>query len=198
MQCAKCGYVRQAGDTAPDYECPACGRVYAKTAAAPPPPRFAAIVDDAPPRPSAARLVVVAMIAVVVGSIVLGVSWGISEYRHARSVDRHQADLAQIEELVQRWDDAVNLAHSTARMALGDRIAAMQALHREARVVTLRTPCMKGAAGTLAQAMDLTIAGFIDFMGQRETDSRTTLTDAARVQAQFLDEARNCMANAGG
>lgn len=29
-QCPKCGYVRQPGDTAPDYECPNCGVVYEK------------------------------------------------------------------------------------------------------------------------------------------------------------------------
>lgn len=28
--CPKCGYTRQAADTAPDYECPKCGVVYAK------------------------------------------------------------------------------------------------------------------------------------------------------------------------
>ncbi len=28
--CPKCGYVRQPGDDAPDYECPKCGVVYAK------------------------------------------------------------------------------------------------------------------------------------------------------------------------
>jgi hypothetical protein len=28
--CPKCGYVRQAADTAPDYECPKCGIVYSK------------------------------------------------------------------------------------------------------------------------------------------------------------------------
>lgn len=33
MQCPKCGYVRQAGDKAPDYECPRCGVVYAKVRA---------------------------------------------------------------------------------------------------------------------------------------------------------------------
>lgn len=29
-KCPKCDYVRQAGDAAPDYECPKCGVVYAK------------------------------------------------------------------------------------------------------------------------------------------------------------------------
>ena len=28
--CVKCGYVRQPADSAPDYECPRCGVVYAK------------------------------------------------------------------------------------------------------------------------------------------------------------------------
>ncbi len=31
--CVKCGYVRQASDTAPDYECPKCGVIYAKAEA---------------------------------------------------------------------------------------------------------------------------------------------------------------------
>lgn len=33
-ECPKCGYVRQATDTAPDYECPRCGIVYEKFIAA--------------------------------------------------------------------------------------------------------------------------------------------------------------------
>jgi hypothetical protein len=32
--CVKCGYVRRATDTGPDYACPACGVVYAKAEAA--------------------------------------------------------------------------------------------------------------------------------------------------------------------
>jgi len=41
MKCPKCGYLRQPSDTAPDWQCPACGVVYAKAlqasqAAAPP------------------------------------------------------------------------------------------------------------------------------------------------------------------
>ena len=28
--CPKCGYVRQPTDTAPDYECPSCGIIYAR------------------------------------------------------------------------------------------------------------------------------------------------------------------------
>lgn len=34
MQCPKCGYERQAGETTPDYECPKCGVIYAKYAEA--------------------------------------------------------------------------------------------------------------------------------------------------------------------
>lgn len=33
-KCMKCGYVRQDSDSAPDYECPKCGVVYAKAEAA--------------------------------------------------------------------------------------------------------------------------------------------------------------------
>ncbi len=34
--CTKCGYTRKPGDTAPDYECPKCGVVYAKAAGSKP------------------------------------------------------------------------------------------------------------------------------------------------------------------
>ncbi len=33
-KCLKCGYLRSSSDTAPDYECPNCGAVYAKVEAA--------------------------------------------------------------------------------------------------------------------------------------------------------------------
>jgi hypothetical protein len=46
MICPKCGYERQAADTAPDYECPRCGIVYAK---------FKSLQEPAQPQQSAAR-----------------------------------------------------------------------------------------------------------------------------------------------
>jgi len=33
IRCKKCGYVREETDSAPDYECPKCGVVYAKVEA---------------------------------------------------------------------------------------------------------------------------------------------------------------------
>ena len=33
MKCPKCGYVRSAADTAPEWQCPSCGVAYAKVAA---------------------------------------------------------------------------------------------------------------------------------------------------------------------
>ncbi len=33
MKCPKCGYVRSAAETAPDWQCPSCGVAYAKVAA---------------------------------------------------------------------------------------------------------------------------------------------------------------------
>lgn len=44
--CPKCHYTRQPDDTAPDYECPRCGLVYAKYK---PPPAPAPVVEKAAP-----------------------------------------------------------------------------------------------------------------------------------------------------
>lgn len=53
--CPKCGYVRQASDPAPDYECPKCGVIYAKVrpleGTAPAPAR-----EDQPNRPRGERV----------------------------------------------------------------------------------------------------------------------------------------------
>lgn len=46
MQCPKCSYVRKPTDTAPDYECPQCGIVYAK---------FNAVLSDEEKRKNALR-----------------------------------------------------------------------------------------------------------------------------------------------
>lgn len=49
--CPKCHYVRRPGDTAPDYECPSCGIVYAKFVPRPDPPPRPVPPPEPPPEP---------------------------------------------------------------------------------------------------------------------------------------------------
>jgi predicted nucleic acid-binding Zn-ribbon protein len=71
IQCPKCGHVRSPNETAPDWECPACGIVYAKyrapaARAAVPQPATAPRIPTAPARtPLTFRKVV------TVGSLIL-------------------------------------------------------------------------------------------------------------------------------
>jgi predicted RNA-binding Zn-ribbon protein involved in translation (DUF1610 family) len=50
--CIKCGYARRDTETAPDYECPACGVVYAKAEAAQAAARSRAVPTAAPRHPA--------------------------------------------------------------------------------------------------------------------------------------------------
>ena len=58
--CVKCGYIRQATDRAPDYECPKCGVIYAKAEAVQHPPEAVTTTEQIPeisnPKPSRALI----------------------------------------------------------------------------------------------------------------------------------------------
>lgn len=72
--------------------------------------------------------------------------------------------LAQIEPLLAEWQDAVELADSTARIALSPMVRDMQRIRRE--IEDIPPPdCAQHGRSLLISGMDSIIDAFIDFMG---------------------------------
>lgn len=183
--CTKCGYTRKPGDTAPDYECPKCGVVYAKAATRPAPRTTGR--ETAPKR--SGGLIVVALVLAVGASV-----WWVSSKNSTASsspavppavamADKKKAEEAaflkrqdeererellvkaekDLERLHSRWKDASALAGSTARIALATPVASLQAIRREA-VEMVVPACLDGSKEALLQGMDKEIEGYMTFM----------------------------------
>lgn len=86
--------------------------------------------------------------------------------------------------LLGRWQDAITVANSTARIALDEPLADMQAIRRDVEQLDA-PPCAEQAQAALVASMDHTIEAFLLFM-QEATN--------ARINAEF-EESTNEMNN---
>jgi len=73
--------------------------------------------------------------------------------------------LAQIQPLLEEWDDAVEVANSTARIALSPMVRDMQGIERDVEDVTV-PDCARHGSGLLIDGMGSVIDAFIAFMGE--------------------------------
>lgn len=73
--------------------------------------------------------------------------------------------LSEIEPVLTEWQDTVDVADSTARIALSPVVQDMQRLRRDAADVAAPS-CAHDASGLLIIGMDDVVAGFVDFMGE--------------------------------
>ena len=75
--------------------------------------------------------------------------------------------LTEIKNIEQRWSDGIQLAHSTARIALSNQVANLQSIKRDLDNVAV-SECMQDAKTLLASHMELSIQGFLGFMQEDE------------------------------
>lgn len=75
--------------------------------------------------------------------------------------------IANVEDLIQRWDDANAIANNTARIALSEPVSELQALRREAANMTSPT-CAEEVHEQLLRYMNLTIDSYLAFMSESE------------------------------
>ena len=68
-------------------------------------------------------------------------------------------------DLYRRWADAERLALSTGRIALSGPIAAMQAIQREAEIIT-SPACLDDARKALVDLTQKSSQGLLEFMGK--------------------------------
>ena len=70
----------------------------------------------------------------------------------------------ELRDIGQRWDDEVQLANSTGRMALADRVAELQDIRRETQNQDW-PECAEDAQSALVDVMDAAIDAFLAFLG---------------------------------
>lgn len=140
-------------------------------------------------------LVVLLVIVLAIGG---GVFWKLNAkwQREAAIEEASTAILLQIADQVRllgRWNDALSLAGSTPRVALSGPVAKLQDLKREAEKQRV-SGCLVEPTVELVGAMDLIIAGFLDFMANTpgadlRGEERSLLIDAklAKYRAALKD-----------
>ena len=77
--------------------------------------------------------------------------------------------LADIQPLLEDWQDTVEVANSTSRIALSPVVQDMQAIRRDIADVPV-PDCAQNASGLLMIGLGDVIDSFLDFMGDSETD----------------------------
>lgn len=211
VTCPKCNYTRQPGDTAPAYECPRCGIIYAKYGAT-------VHTTEAPPKAQTTHRRKTFLAGIVLLAIGLG-GW---QWTRISTASKQEADAAaqlraeaaanaaarmreeaaleerrraeeekrSVEKAVEaiagqyrKWTDASRLASSTGRIALSGPVSALQALHRETEAMIV-PPCLDQAKAALVKGMGHEVDGFVIFM-QNPVDMGSLLAQG------YFEDARN-------
>jgi len=93
------------------------------------------------------------------------------------NVDKYSNDT---DAMLAKWDDAVDVADSTARMSLSGPIAELQTIKREASAY--KPPeCFAEAHTKLLKYMDATIDGYLAFMADKGDVSVNSLFEMADI-----------------
>ena len=83
------------------------------------------------------------------------------------SAESRSEGLADLQAIKQRWDDGVNVASSTSRIALSGPAMNLQQIRRDLDGVKTGE-CLADAKSALAEGMDATISGVLAFMGDSD------------------------------
>ncbi len=80
--------------------------------------------------------------------------------------DQAKPALDKMQDIAREWDDANALAGQTPRASLAGPIASLQQIRRNAEDIEV-PGCAQGVHDSLVGAMDATITGYLDFLGQK-------------------------------
>ncbi len=101
-----------------------------------------------------------------------------------------EAVAENLNEIAERWDDALDVASSTSRIALSGPVGDLQEIRRETRQQDW-PECAQAAQQELVEMMDEMIKGFIAFMGQEsESEVQEYFEKAESHRAAFRRELR--------
>lgn len=76
----------------------------------------------------------------------------------------------------QKWQDGIQLAGATSRIALSTPVANLQSVKRELAGVQVGK-CLQKAKGELDEHMSLMIKAFVQFMSKEESSSNSTIEE---------------------
>lgn len=128
------------------------------------------------------------LILAIVGLLVMGVALVSCSTPAEPQLCRDSAAeyLAEVDALNDRWEDAVTLAGSTSRIALGPVVADLQAIQREAEAMTVPA-CATVLHQRLTEPMDEIINGFLFFMQSGDTEYLTLAVELSAYYAHEFD-----------
>ncbi|MHC1739711.1 MAG: hypothetical protein AB9897_01225 [Anaerolineaceae bacterium] len=102
-----------------------------------------------------------------------------------------QSATDQLNGVVQKWDDMVNIAGSTPRIALSNVITDLQDIKNEANAVEIPA-CVTEAKTDLLRSMTNTIEGLVLFMGEgSESDIHVKFSSAGSLRSYYEEEIYN-------
>ncbi len=104
--------------------------------------------------------------------------------------------LQALESMETRWRDAVKIASVTGRINLPQPVANLQTIRREADALMLPA-CLETAKVRLVSSMELTIEGFMAFMGDSkhgETLSSPYFSGATKASKEYREKVQSCSA----
>ncbi|MDD4954483.1 MAG: hypothetical protein PHP17_00370 [Candidatus Omnitrophica bacterium] len=100
------------------------------------------------------------------------------------SKERHKEDYTKkLKEIVNKWNDANEIASSTSRIALSEPVARLQEIKREAESIEIAD---KKCQEYLLGYMDFTIKGYLAFMTNNERASGLSLKFAHEYYFKWL------------
>lgn len=155
--------------------------------------------DTAPAKPTTIRMIkkqkgfsiftILFLLAVMVFGLIGHSIYKKSEEKAAKIKQVQEINQARttIKATMVKYQDALQLAASTSRIALSGPVAAMQALKREADLIAVPM-CMSNSKEFLIQGMNASIQHFLDFMQQKSSGTEQE-ESAANIKAYF-DNAR--------
>lgn len=102
-----------------------------------------------------------------------------------REHDKNEFDKAigSLTDIYLRWNDAVKLANTTARIAVAGPVGNLQAIKQEADKLLVPN-CLTAPKKKMVEGMDKIISGFIQFMGS----ANSPRLEAMLAQAAFFDD----------
>ncbi|GAB3298288.1 hypothetical protein [Pseudidiomarina andamanensis] len=99
--------------------------------------------------------------------------------------------MTEIKKIEQRWLDGTQLAGATARVALSSQVANLQSIKRDLDEVVVGK-CLEEAKANLGESMEMTIKGFLEFMGDREYTAERTLEKGVEKFGKYKKARNKC------
>ena len=88
--------------------------------------------------------------------------------------------MEDLDEVLDEWDDAIDVAQSTSRISLAPQIDRLQKIRRRAEELELPAAALP-AHGDLVDHMTATINGFLALLGQKDEEEVDSWFDRAKL-----------------